>query len=221
MAVGQLLAVISTLALFLANALLALLLTRVYLKDRSISSLIWSSGMRLFAIAILLELLFSLNIYSDFLAKVYIFAIGMPLLIFSIGYMQFVKSAGAKRMYYYYCIAIAFLFLFVVAISKFGSIFQHYAVYGNFPIPVLAISLIIGVSTAAVSIAVALKYYRTKRNWKMLMVIPGVALFFLNNVVHLPFISPVSLYYYQLLGIMFIWLGLVGFSNVREYPLIR
>jgi hypothetical protein len=219
MQITQFIAIASTLMIFIVNALLALLLGRVYTSDRKkISYLTWSSGMRLFAIAILLELLFAFGVYSDFLAKVYLFAIAMPLLIFSIGYMQFVKSAVAKKLYYYYCIAIAFLFLFVVTTSNFGNIFQNYTIYGNFPVPVLIVSLIIGITTGAVSIAIALKYYGIKKGWKILMIIPGIALFFLNNVIHLPFISPVSLYYYQILGIIFIWLGLTGFANIKEYP---
>ena len=51
----------------------------------------------------------------------------------------------------------------------------------------------------------------------MLAIIPGVILFFLNDVV-VAAVSPVLLYYYQLLGIILIWLGIVGFLGVKEYP---
>lgn len=218
MATGQLIAILSALAIFLVNAALAMLLTRFYLKDRSISSLIWGAGMRFFAIAALLELLFAFGVYSGFLAKVYLFAIAMPLLIFSIGHMQFAKSKKVKQYYYYYCIVIAFAFLYIVSTANFGSIFQQYAVYGAMPIAVTALSLLIGISACIVLAAVAIGYYSVKRKWRMLAVIPGAALFLLNNALHLAALSPALLYYYQLLGIMLLWLGFVGFAGVKEYP---
>ncbi len=218
MAIEQFIAIISTLVLFFANAALAMLLGRIYLKERSISSLIWSSGMRIFAIAVLLELLFAFGVYSSFLGSLYLFAIAMPLLAFSIGYMQFIKSKIAKQFYYYYCIGLAFLLLYLVFSTSIDSIFQNYAIYGSIPFSISIISLLIGLSSIIVLSAIAIVYYMMKRNLKILAIIPGALLFFLNNVIHFAALSPLLLYYYQLLGIILIWLGFVGFSSLKEYP---
>ena len=111
MHIAQLIAIGFTLVRFVINALLALFLTKFYIKDKSISYLIWSSGFRFFAIAVLLELLFAFGVYSSFVCSVYLFSVAMPLLAFSMGHMQFVKSKKLKQSYYYYCIAISLVLL--------------------------------------------------------------------------------------------------------------
>ena len=50
---AQLVAILFALLVFIVNAALAMLLARFYIKGKSMSSLIWSSGMRMFAIAVL------------------------------------------------------------------------------------------------------------------------------------------------------------------------
>jgi hypothetical protein len=219
MAEAQLTAIILTLAIFLVNAVLAMLLARFYLKGRSISSLIWSSGMRIFAIAVLLELLFAFGVYSEFLAKVYLFAIAMPLLAFSIGHMQFVRSKAAKRLYYYYCTALAFVLLYALYAANIGSIFNGYEIYGAMPLLVTLLSLATAVSSLAVISFVAVKDYITRRQPKVLAIIPGAVLFLMNDALHFAAVSPMVLYYYQLLGIALVWVGFVGLVGVKEYPL--
>jgi len=221
MAEAQLTAIILTLAIFLVNAVLAMLLARFYLKGRSISSLIWSSGMRIFAIAVLLELLFAFGVYSEFLAKVYLFAIAMPLLAFSVGHMQFVRSKAAKRLYYYYCTALAFILLYALYAANIGSIFNGYEVYGTMPLQVTALSLVIAVSSLAVLSFVAIRNYIARKRLRVLAIIPGAVLFLLNSVLHFAAMPPLSLYYYQLLGIALVWIGFVSLVGVREWPLVK
>ena len=68
------------------------------------------------------------------------------------------------------------------------------------PLPVTALSLAIAVSALAAISFVAVKDYITRRKPKVLAVIPGVVLFLLNDALHFAALSPLSLYYYQLLG---------------------
>ncbi len=215
----RLVSIVLTFAIFLANAVLAMLLARLYVKGKSISSLIWSTGMRIFAIAIILELLFAFGVYSGFLARVYLFAIAMPLLAFGIGHMQFVKSKRIKQAYYYYNIALAFILIYALYASNIGSIFNGYEVYGVLPLSVTVLSLVIAASALIVVSFVAVKDYVARKNPKVLAIIPGAVLFLLNDALHFATASPLMLYYYQLLGIALVWIGFVGLVGVREYPL--
>ncbi len=217
MAQTQLFAILSTIIIFVVNALLAMMLARFYIKSRkSISYLIWSSGLRFFAIAIILEIFFAFGIYSDFLAKVYLFAISMPLLAFSIGHIQFVKSSRKKKYYYYYSIACTLLLLYALFSSNIGNIYNNYTLYGNLPIFAFIPSLIIALSSSLVLFCVAIIHYAKKKEKKMLAIIPGVIVFCAVNVFHFQILQLFT-YYVQLLGIMLIWLGFIGFDKIKEY----
>lgn len=213
----QLFAIVSAIIVFLVNALLALLLTRFYLKDKkSISYLVWSAGLRFFAIAVILEILFAFGVYSDFLAKVYLFAITMPILAFSIGHLQFIKSSRPKKYYYYYLIALSLLLLYALFSSTMSSIFNNYIVYGSIPLFPFVVSLIITISSSVVLFYVAISYYIRDKNIKILAIIPGVIIFCIVNILHLQILQLFA-YYMQLLGILLMWLGFVGFTKIREY----
>lgn len=213
----QLYAIFSATALFLVNAILALLLARLYMLNRkSISYLIWSSGLRFFAIAIILEIMFAFGVYSDFLAKLYLFAVSMPLLAFSIGHMQFIRANSIKRYYYYYSIAISLLLLYTLVSSGTLGIYRDYVVYGSLPIQITLASVLLALSSCFVIFIVAISYSARKKDRKMLAIIPGVVAFLFINVIHLQILQMFT-YYLQILGIIFIWLGIVGFSGVKEY----
>jgi hypothetical protein len=213
----QLFAIISTIIIFVVNALLAMLLARFYIQNKkNISYLIWSSGLRFFAIAIILEILFAFGVYSTFLAQVYLFAITMPLLAFSIGHIQFIKSAKIKRSYYYYSILFSLVLLYSLFSSSIGNIYNNYIVYGNLPLFPFVASLIITVSSAFVIFGVAISYYMQKKNPKILAIIPGVIIFSIVNILHLQILQLFA-YYIQLLGVLLIWLGFIGFIGIKEY----
>lgn len=213
----QLFAIASTIIVFLVNALLAMLLARFYIKNnKSISYLIWSSGLRFFAIAIILEILFSFGVYSTFLAQVYLFAITMPLLAFSVGHIQFVKASSIKRYYYYYSIFFSLVLICAIFSSKIGSIFNDYVVYGSLPAFPFIATLIITVSSSIVIFWVALSSYMETKKGKILAIIPGVILFCFLNIIH-PNVLPLLAYYLQLLGVLLIWLGFIGMVGIREY----
>ncbi|HIH50504.1 TPA: hypothetical protein HA291_03570 [Candidatus Micrarchaeota archaeon] len=216
---AQLVAILFALLVFIVNAALAMLLARFYIKGKSMSSLIWSSGMRMFAIAVLVELLFAFGVYSEFLAKVYLLAIAMPLLAFSIGHMQFVRSRKAKRAYYYYCIALVSILLYVLYTANIWGIFNGYEIYGALPLPVMAVSLFIAVSSLAVISFVSVRNYVARRRAKVLAIIPGAILFLAVDILHFAALPPLFLYYCQLLGIALVWVGFVGFAGVKEYKL--
>ncbi len=205
-----------TLAIFLVNALLAYLLSRLYVSNRkSMSYLIWSSGLRLFAISAILELLFSFGVFSDFLAKVYIFTIAMPVLVFSIGYLQFIKSSAAKRYYYYYSTIMALLFAGSLFASRWTALQQSVS-YGLLPPVPLALLAMIAFSSSIILSCIAISNYAKARRGAMLAIIPGILVFYAVSILNLQILQLYS-YYLELLGIGLIWVGFVAFSGIREY----
>ena len=213
---GQLPAIVSTILIFLVNALLALLLTRYYIQDKkNVSYLLWSAGLRFFAIAVILEILFAFGVYSDFLVKVYLFTIAMPLLAFSLGHIQFVKSERIKKYYYYYCIAFAFFLLYALYTSNVSNLLTNYVVYGRLPQLVYLGSSILTLSASAVLFLVAFGLYSKRKEKLFLAIIPGVIVFWVANIIHIE-ISQLFIYYLDLLAIIFIWLALVGFTKIRK-----
>lgn len=214
---AQFAAVVSTIVIFLVNALLAMLLTKSYMENRkSRSYLIWSAGLRFFAIAIILEIMFAFGVYSSFLVRIYLLAIAIPILAFSIGHMQFIKSGRIKQYYYYYCTAISFLLIYTLFTSNIGNIINNYVVYGALPFAVYAASALITLSASAVLFFIALLYYKRKREIRMLAIIPGIVVYWMVNIIHIE-VSQLFIYYLQLLAIMLIWIGVVSFSKMKEY----
>ena len=57
------------------TAITAIKLTYKFLKKRGKSQLYWSIGLWLFGIGVLLEVIFSFNIYNAFLIKTYLAAV--------------------------------------------------------------------------------------------------------------------------------------------------
>lgn len=212
----QFAAIASTIFIFLVNALLAMLLTKFYIEKKARSYLIWSAGLRFFAIAVILEMLFAFGVYSQFLVKVYLLAIAMPILAFSLGHIQFIKSERAKKFYYYYCIAAAFFLIYALFASDIGNIFTNYVVYGKLPFLVFVATSIITLSSSAVLFMVALLYYVRKKDPKMLAIIPGIAVFWTINIIHIA-VSQLFIYYLDLLAIILIWIGLTAFTKIKEY----
>ena len=69
MLVEQSLALFSTGLIFVLSAILAAYLTMNYVAKKTRSLLYWSAGMWVFAISVMLEIVFALGIYSQPLIK--------------------------------------------------------------------------------------------------------------------------------------------------------
>ena len=216
MATLQIISLVSTLVIFVVSALLAALLTRLYADDKNnISYLVWSAGLRFFSVAVILEILFSFGVYSDFLAKVYIFAMIMPLLAFSIGHIQYVKSEKTKQAYYYYSTFTAFFLLGSLLTSNIGNWSSGYAVYGSLPFVPLLFAAIIVVSSSIVLAYMSISSYISGKRAASLLIIPGAMVFGFINTVHIS--GPAMLaYYLELFGIMLLWLGIAGISRNKK-----
>ena len=66
---------LSTIVIFLLSAVLAVYLIRNYLRTRSRALLFWSTGLWLFALGVILEIIFAFGFYSELLISAYLFIV--------------------------------------------------------------------------------------------------------------------------------------------------
>lgn len=189
-------------SLFLVNALLALLLSRVYLDDRNrVSYLAWSSGLRLFAIATIISVMFAAGLSSAFLAGIYRFAVVVPIAAFAAGYAQFSRGARIKRAYYYAmsCMSLALLY------------FELY------PLGAMAIAIGVALSLASV-LPIALvssMQFRKAGDARALAAIPGSIAFASAGL--LQYSASPAYYFSEILAVSLLWLGFAGMCRAKEY----
>ena len=198
----------STILIFLLTVPLAGLMTYKFLKKRGKSQLYWSVGLWLFGMGVLLEVLFSFNIYNAFLIKTYLAAVAFLVSFLALGSTALLKN---KKVFIYYGIFLILSAVFVVyslITANIGNVLTNYVVFGVLPLLVVISSSVMTFPAAAMLIAVAVLSYRKTSNKKMLSIIAGVVIVSVAGslyIVHFP----AFLYYSEFIGILLLWLGFI------------
>ncbi|MCL4397160.1 hypothetical protein M1494_02325 [Candidatus Parvarchaeota archaeon] len=198
----------STILIFLLTVPLAGLMTYKFLKKRGKSQLYWSIGLWLFGMGVLLEVLFSFNIYNAFLIKTYLAAVAFLVSFLALGSTALLKN---KKVFIYYGIFLILSAVFVVyslITANIGNVLTNYVVFGVLPLLVVISSSVMTFPAAAMLIAVAVLSYRKTSNKKMLSIIAGVVIVSVAGslyIVHFP----AFLYYSEFIGILLLWLGFI------------
>lgn len=207
---------ISTFIFFILSAVLSFYLTKKYIARKEKSYLFWSIGMWIFSIADLLELIFAFNIYSQLLAKSYLFLVAILTNILAIGSIELVKSNKIKKIYYVYsALTIAFLF-YITSISSIGNIVINFVVTGVVPINIIVVSSLITFPAMLVLIGVsAIGYIKTKRK-NLLWIILGVLIVGIGGTLYIA-AFPAFLYYVEFIGLVMLWLGFFDFNIVKKH----
>jgi len=205
---SQMFVVFSTLLIFILTISLWILMIYRYIRKPSRSLFYWSLGILLFAIGVLLEVIFAIGIYSEFLIATYLFVVVMLVESLAIGSIQLIKSSKIKVYYYIYSIISTILLIYSLYISNIGNIITNYIVFGVLPLFVVITSSIITFPASAIIIAVAALSYRRNHNLKMLSIISGVVIVSIAGTLYIAAI-PVFLYYSEFIGILLLWLGFI------------
>ena len=198
----------STILIFLLTVPLASLMTYKFLKKMGKSQLYWSIGLWLFGVGVLLEILFSFNIYNAFLIKVYLAAVAFLVSFLALGSTALLKN---RRIFNYYSIFFILSAVFVVyslIVSNIGNVLTNYVVFGVLPVLVVISSSVITFPAAAILIAVAVISYRKTSNKKMLSIIAGVVVVSIAGSLYIAHF-PAFLYYSEFIGILLLWLGFI------------
>ena len=89
----------STIVIFLLSAGLTFFIVRKYLAKKQLNLLYWSSGLIVFTIAVLLEILMANNIYNRFIIDFYLFLVAVLVQFLALG--SFALFGNKKFLNYY------------------------------------------------------------------------------------------------------------------------
>ncbi|MGC8505453.1 MAG: hypothetical protein ACP5NK_01925 [Thermoplasmata archaeon] len=201
---------IATIFIFLASALLSVLLTLNFFRKSLISYIYWSAGMWLFALASFLEILFSVGIYSIPLIDIYLFSVAVLVQLLSLGSLGLLKRDSILRAYAGYSVAADVVLILSLAFFPVGNILTNGVVFGLLPLLVTIASSIITFPAAVILIIVGALSYRTGRDIRMLSIIAGTIVVSIAGTLYIA-AYPAFLYYAEFLGIILLWLGFVDF----------
>jgi hypothetical protein len=196
----------STIVIFLLSAGLTFFILKKYIEKKQLNLLYWSSGLVVFTVAVLLEILMANNIYSRFLIDFYLFLVAILVQFLALG--SFALYGNKKFLNYYYIYsALSTIFLIITLILEpVGNIITMHIVYGILPLGITVSSSFVTFPAAAFIILIAAISYKKSHNKKLLSIIAGVVIVAIAGTLYIAAI-PVFLYYAEFIGILLLWLG--------------
>lgn len=203
---AQSVTVFSTSLILVLSALLAYFMTTNYTSKRRISMAFWSIGLWLFAVGVLEEILFAVNVYSPFLLKSYLFIVAILVQFLAMGSLSLIDSKRMHVAYYLYSAAASIFLVVILAISSIGKIISSYVVFGALPMPVIIGSSLITFPAAVILLVTAALTYRKTHSYRMLSIIAGVIVVSVAGTLYIDKF-PAFLYYSEFIGILLLWLG--------------
>lgn len=198
----------STILIFLLTVPLASLMTYKFLKKKGKSQLYWSIGLWLFAIGVLIEVIFSFSIYNAFLIKAYLAAVAFLVSFLALGSTALLKNKKVFNYYVIFFILSAVFVLYSLITANIGNVLTNYVVFGVLPLLVVISSSVMTFPAAGMLIAVAVLSYRKTSNKKMLSIIAGVVIVSIAGSLYIAHF-PAFLYYSEFMGILLLWLGFI------------
>ena len=115
-------ALVSTIVIFLLSAILAILLSASYVKKKTNSTLLWSSGMWLFSISVGLEIIFSVGIFSEGLIRFYTFLVAVLVSLLALGSTTLLKGKMTFYAYTLYITASTIFLLVSLLVTHISNI---------------------------------------------------------------------------------------------------
>ena len=203
---SQLSTEITTVVVFAASLLLAVVMSNRYMKKRSIPLLFWSAGMWLFSLGVLMEIVFALGIYSQLLADSYLLVVALLVNVLALGSIQLVSSKRIKKSYYAFSIVSVFLLLYSLATTNQGNMIQNYVLAGVPAVSVIIASSLITFPAAAILLVVAYLGYRKRKDKRLLSIIAGVIIVSVAGTLYIA-AYPAFLYLAEVAGIALLWYG--------------
>jgi hypothetical protein len=208
---------ISTLIIALLSGILAAFMTYKWKSNRGTKSFaFWATGLWVFTAAVLLESIFSLNIYSEALGDVYLFLVVFLVEALAMGSLYLMKNNMIKAIYIVYIIVIDFAMVLALQASNTSNLIVTYVVYGALPLAVVVISSLGTFPAAFILIVVAALTYKNTKNVKMLSIIAGTVVVSIAGTLYIA-AFPEFLYYSEFIGILLLWFGFINFGG-KKYP---
>lgn len=196
----------TTIITLLLSLGLSFIITRKHLSKPSKPLMFWSTGLWLFSFGVLLEVMFTFNIYSNFLIGLYLFDVALIVQFLALGSIQFVKGPKIRKAYYIYCAATTLILLACLLAAPQGNLLLNYVVEVNPSIAVIIASSLVTFPAAIVLAVIAYKSYRQSHNARLLSIIVGVIMVSIAGTLYIVQ-YPAFLYLAELVGIMLLWYG--------------
>ncbi|MCL4388103.1 hypothetical protein M1567_03040 [Candidatus Marsarchaeota archaeon] len=204
---------VSTIVIAILSGVLAAFMTYKWKNNKEVKSFgFWSLGLWIFTAAVLLESIFSLNLYSEALIDIYLFLVVFLVESLAMGSLYLIKSNGIKVAYLVYILVIDVAMVIALQASAIKNLIITYVVYGPLPLSVVTISSLGTFPAAFILVVVAaLSYYRSK-NKKMLSIIAGTVVVSIAGTLYIAAV-PEFLYYSEFIGILLLWFGFFSFGH--------
>ncbi len=199
---------VSVALIFFLTMALAIMLTNKYRKSGAVQFLFWSAGLWLFAIGVLLEILFAFGVYNLVLGDLYLVDVVLIVEALAIGSLTLVKRKSIFKAYFGYVALITAAVLISLLYNNIGNILVNRVVYGILPLWVVITSTMATFPAAIIIVVVAALSYIKKRSYKMLSIIAGVIIVSVAGTLYIVQF-PAFLYYSEFIGILLLWLGFV------------
>ena len=198
----------TTIIVFALSTALAFLLTRKYAKNRSRAYLFWSLGLWVFAIGMLLEVVFALNVYSQFLSDAYLLLVVVLVELLALGSMELVKTKQLRQAFIVFVVLATLYTAYTLITGNVGNIIVDYVVAGQLPLPVVISSSIATFAAAIVLVVVALKSFVKTKSMKLLSIVAGVIVVSIAGTLYIVQ-YPAFLYIAEFIGILMLWFGFI------------
>ncbi len=205
---SQLSAILTSTITLLLSVGLSITITRRYIIKRHASLAFWASGLWLFSIGVLMELIFAFGAYSGVMMKTYLLIVAVLVELLALGSLQLAKPRPIKLAYYVFILASTVFLIYSVLESSMTNMIVDYVVAGQPPVLVTIASTIVTVPAAIVLVASAYVSYRAKKDVRMLSIIAGVVVVSVSGALYIVQ-YPSFLYIAEVVGVGLLWYGFV------------
>lgn len=203
----------TTLVILILSAMLAVLLTSDYLRKRTISLAMWSSGMWAFSFSVAMEVVFSFGIYDSILIRAYLFLVAFLVELLAMGSMALLQKRLAMVSYVVYSLATTVFLVIALAVSDIGNLLLNGVVYGPLPLLVTIGSSLLAFPAAIILVVVSIISYRKTRVLRLVSIIIGVIVVSAAGTLYIASF-PAFLYLAEFIGILLLWIGFIDFGGL-------
>jgi hypothetical protein len=181
-------------------------------KVKSRSLQFWFSGMAVFTLSVLLEIIFAIGYYPALLLKSYLFLVAAIVELLALGSVSLARSGRNTMIYSVYVIITSIFLIYTLASGTLGKMIISHVFFGPLPILVTVASSLITFPAAVIILVKAALDFRKTHNPSMISIIVGVIVVSVAGTLYITGF-PSFLYLAEFIGIFLLWFGFVRIPN--------
>ena len=181
-------------------------------KVKSRSLQFWFSGMAVFTLSVLLEIIFAIGYYPALLLKSYLFLVAAIVELLALGSASLSRSGRNTMIYSVYVLITSIFLIYTLASGTLGKMIISHVFFGPLPILVTVASSLITFPAAVIILVKAALDFRKTHNPSMISIIVGVIVVSVAGTLYITGF-PSFLYLAEFIGIFLLWFGFVRIPN--------